>query len=310
MTKILITGGSGLVGQAIFNLIDNKKNYIFAGSKDGDLSNYDSCYNLFQIHKPTHVVHLAAYVGGLFKNMNHKVDMFEKNLMINYNVVKCSHIFKVKKFIGCLSTCIFPDKTTYPINEKMLNLGPPHNSNDAYSYAKRMLDMHCQSYRQEYNDNFFCIIPTNIYGPNDNFNLEDSHVIPGLIHKCYLAKKNNKDFIVSGSGKPLRQFIYSYDLARIIIWLINNDEINQNIIISPDENQEVTIKEISEIIASNFNYLNRLKFDLTKSDGQYKKTADNKKLKKFYGDLNLVDIKLGILETIKWFCNNYENCRK
>jgi len=242
--------------------------------------------------------------------MNHKVDMFEKNLMINYNVVKCSHIFKVKKFIGCLSTCIFPDKTTYPINEKMLNLGPPHNSNDAYSYAKRMLDMHCQSYRQEYNDNFFCIIPTNIYGPNDNFNLEDSHVIPGLIHKCYLAKKNNKDFIVSGSGKPLRQFIYSYDLARIIIWLINNDEINQNIIISPDENQEVTIKEISEIIASNFNYLNRLKFDLTKSDGQYKKTADNKKLKKFYGDLNLVDIKLGILETIKWFCNNYENCRK
>jgi GDP-L-fucose synthase len=310
MTKILITGGRGLVGKAILNLVNQDTNYIFTSSREADLSNYESCYNLFQKYQPTHVIHLAAYVGGLYKNMNHKVDMLEKNLMINYNVVKCSHIFKVKKFIGCLSTCIFPDKTTYPINEEMLNLGPPHNSNDAYAYAKRMLDIHCQSYRQQYNDNFFCIIPTNIYGPDDNFHLEDSHVIPGLIHKCYMAEKNNTDFIVSGSGKPLRQFIHSYDLARIILWLIKNDGVNQNIIISPDENQEVSIKEIAEIIASEFNYLHCLKFDLTKSDGQYKKTADNKKLKKLYGDLGLINIKSGIQETIKWFCYNYESCRK
>lgn len=121
--------------------------------------------------------------------MNYKVDMLEKNVLINFNVIKCSYEVQVEKLICMLSTCIFPDKTTYPIDETMLHDGPPHTSNHAYAYAKRVLEIHCRAYNEQYNTNFCCIIPTNIYGPHDNYSLQDGHVIPALIHKCYLAKK-------------------------------------------------------------------------------------------------------------------------
>jgi GDP-L-fucose synthase len=127
--------------------------------------------------------------------MNNKVEMLEKNLIINYNVVKCSHDYGIEKFIACLSTCIFPDNTTYPIKETTLHDGAPHDSNYAYAYAKRMLEIHCRTYREQFGDNFICVIPTNVYGPNDNFYLENGHVIPSLIHKCYLAKKMVKNLL-------------------------------------------------------------------------------------------------------------------
>jgi GDP-L-fucose synthase len=308
---ILVTGGRGLVGEAIKNIVgSNNSNYHFTNSNETDLNDYESCKKLFEKYKPSKVIHLAANVGGLFKNMNEKVEMFENNLIINYNVVKCSYEFNVEKFIGCLSTCIFPDKTSYPINETMLNNGEPHNSNYSYAYAKRMLEIHCKTYREQYGKNFMCIIPTNIYGPYDNFNLENSHVIPGLIHKCYIAKKMNKEFIVSGSGKPLRQFIHSNDLAKIIIWLLGNENYNESLIISPDEKDEISIGKIAELIAKEFDYIHNLKYNLEKSDGQYRKTADNSKLKKLYGELEFINIEDGIKETINWFKKNYDMCRK
>jgi GDP-L-fucose synthase len=310
MKKILVTGGRGLVGKAINNIVGLDSRYHFTNSSETDLYQYESCRELFQKHQPTKVIHLAANVGGLFKNMNQKVNMLEKNLIINYNVVKCSHEFGVKRFIGCLSTCIFPDKTTYPINEDMLHNGPPHPSNDAYAYAKRMLEIQCKSYREQYGDNFMCIIPTNIYGPHDNFNLNDSHVIPGLIHKCYFAKKEGQDFLVSGTGRPLRQFIYSDDLAKFIIWMLDNSEYNESLILSPDPDDETSIGEIAELIAIEFDYLDKLRYDTSKSDGQYRKTADNSKLKEIYGELDLVNIKDGIKKTVRWFNNNYNKCRK
>ena len=228
MKTILVTGGTGLVGQGIKAVtMHNYPQYIFkyVSSKDCDLSSMEDTRKLFDALRPSHVIHLAACVGGLFKNMNHKVDMLEKNLLINYNVVKCCHDFGVEKLVACLSTCIFPDKTTYPINEAMLHDGPPHDSNDAYAYAKRMLEIQCKAYRENYGSNFQCVIPTNIYGPHDNYHLEDAHVIPALIHKCYLAKKTNEPFVMRGTGKPLRQFIYSQDLADLIMWTLEfNDE--------------------------------------------------------------------------------------
>jgi len=308
MNNILVTGGSGLVGQAIKNIIKDE-NYIFTHSKEADLSDFNSCYNLFDKYKPIKVIHLAAYVGGLFKNMNEKDTMFEKNLLINFNVVKCSHIFKVKKLIGCLSTCIFPDNISYPINEKMLFNGEPHNSNYGYAHAKRILEIQCKIYREQYNDNFMCVIPTNIYGPNDNFNLEDSHVIPALIHKCYLSKLKNEDFIVYGTGKPLRQFIYSLDLAKLIIEILNSD-FNESIILSPDESSEISIKEIAELIAKEFDYADRLVFNTKKSDGQFKKTADNSLLKKHFNNFKFKPLKEGLKETITWFKINYNTIRK
>ena len=311
--NILVTGGSGLVGKAIEKISNQypSYNYIFLNSKICDLTIYEDTLAYFKKHKPDYVIHLAAYVGGLYKNMNYKVDMLEKNLLINYNVLKCSHIINVKKCISCLSTCIFPDKTTYPINEKMLHNGPPHHSNDAYAYAKRILEIHSKSYIEQYKDNFVCIIPTNIYGPFDNYHLEDAHVIPALIHKCYNAKKENKPFIVRGSGTPLRQFIYSDDLSKMIMWVLESYVDKESIILSVNEEDEISIKDISTIIANKYNYTQHLVFDDTYSDGQYKKTADNTKFKRLYGKpFEFTKIKDGIESSIDWFIDNYNNCRK
>lgn len=301
--KILVTGGSGLVGYSLKKI---KPEYIYLSSKDCDLTNYKNTYDLFKKHKPTHVIHLAAYVGGLYKNMKQKVDMLEKNTIMNINVLKICHELNIDNVISCLSTCIFPDKTNYPINESMLHNGPPHHSNDAYAYSKRLLDTLSKSYREQYNRNYICIIPCNIYGENDNYSLEDGHVIPSLIHKAYLSKKNNLPFIIKGTGKPLRQFIYSQDLSKLIIWCLENYKDKESIILA--DNKEYSIKYIGEIIAENFNIKN-IKFDNNFSDGQYKKTADNSKLLKLY-NFHFTDINIGLKNSCEWFNENYEYCRK
>jgi GDP-L-fucose synthase len=306
METILVTGGSGLVGNAIKKIsVDleytNKYNFIFISSKNYNLEKIDETIKMYEDYKPNYVIHLAACVGGLFKNMNNKVAMLEKNLIINYNVVKCAHDYKVKKLIGCLSTCIFPDKIIkYPISEEDLHNGIPHNSNDAYAYAKRFLDIQCKAYRENYNDNFYCIIPTNIYGSYDNFDLEDGHVLPSLIHRCFLAKNNNIDFVIRGSGKPLRQFIYSEDLAKLIMMVLEKD-IKENIILSVPENDEVSIADIGRIIAKNFGYEERIVFDTNYSDGQIIKTVSNNKLMKYIGEFNFTPIDEGIKKTVEWF---------
>lgn len=310
MKTILVTGGSGLVGCGIRDVQHLYPDYkfVFVNSKDADLTSFDSTNALFERIKPEFVIHLAACVGGLFKNMNNKVEMLEKNLMINYNVVHCCYKNKVEKLIACLSTCIFPDKTTYPINESMLHNGPPHDSNDAYAYAKRMLEIHCKAYRENYGVDYQCVIPTNIYGPNDNYHLEDAHVIPALIHKCYLAKEKNEPFIMRGTGKPLRQFIYSLDLAKLIMWTFENNQ-DPTIILSVPEDKEVTIEHVARLIARGFNYEDQLKFDSNFSDGQYKKTADNSLLAS-QTSFEFTSIEKGIEESIKWFVDNYDMARK
>lgn len=311
--KVLITGGSGLVGHGI-KLIEsnysNKYTFIYLSSSDCNLENYSETIAYFQKTKPNFVIHLAACVGGLFKNMNSKVDMLEKNVLINLNVLKASHEIKVKKLIGCLSTCIFPDSTTYPINESMLHNGPPHFSNDAYAYAKRLLEIQCKTYREQYSDNFVCVIPTNIYGPYDNFNLADAHVIPALIHKCWLAKKDSKPFVIAGSGKPLRQFIYSEDLAKLILWVLEYYNSNESIILSVGESEEISIGDVAKLIATKFDYIDNISFDSSKSDGQYKKTADNSKLMNQLNNFEFTKINEGLEKTIDWFCLNYDKCRK
>ncbi len=309
---VLVTGGTGLVGSAIKSISTQYPDFdfVFLSSKDCDLTNWDQTINYFINLKPDFVIHLAANVGGLFKNLKYKVDMLESNLSINTNVLKASHKVNVKKLVACLSTCIFPDKTTYPINETMLHLGPPHYSNDAYAYSKRILEIQCSAYKEQYDCNFVCVIPTNIYGPNDNFNLEDGHVIPSLIHKCYLAKLNNKPFVISGSGNPLRQFIYSEDLAKLILYVLISYFDHTSIILSIGESDEVSIGQIGRLIAKNFDYENMIEFDTSKPDGQFKKTADNSKLISLFGNYDFVKIDEGIERTINWFIQNYKNCRK
>ena len=310
--KILITGGTGLVGSALRKILDQTENEtIYLSSKDYDLTKYEECNKCFAIHKPKVVIHLAANVGGLFKNLNYKVDMFETNMAMNMNVLKCAYEHNVYKCISCLSTCIFPNETTYPIDETMLHNGSPHYSNDAYAYAKRMVDVQSRAYYEQYEKIFVSIIPTNIYGPHDNFHLEDSHVIPALIHQCYLAKKENRPFVVRGTGKPLRQFIYSEDLAKLIIKVMNSYDDKEPIILSVNEKDEISIAEIAKIISKKMEYENNLHFDEYFSDGQYKKTANNAKLMKWLDEpFEFTPIEEGLEKTIEWFIENFEKCRK
>jgi GDP-L-fucose synthase len=182
----------------------------------------------------------------------------------------------------------------------MLHNGPPHESNDAYAYAKRMLHIHCKAYRDNFGDNFVCVTPTNIYGHHDNFDLENGHVLPALINKCFLAKKAGIDFVVRGTGKPLRQFIYSEDLAELIMWVLENYN-DDNIILSVPESHEISIGDLANIIAEKFDYKERMVFDSTFSDGQYKKTVSADKIVSLIGEFKFTNIKNGINETIEWF---------
>lgn len=170
---VLVTGGTGLVGKAIEKVVNESKSpnetWHFLSSKEADLRSKAETVALFEKIRPTHVIHLAALVGGLFRNLKYKVEFYRENVLINDNVMECCKDFKVKKLVSCLSTCIFPDKTTYPIDETMVHNGPPHTSNEGYAYAKRMIDVLNRCYNEEYGCNFTSIIPTNIYGPHDNY---------------------------------------------------------------------------------------------------------------------------------------------
>jgi GDP-L-fucose synthase len=172
---VLVTGGTGLVGKAIEDVVNASpvpnESWIYLSSREGDLRDREATRAIFLKYKPTHVIHLAALVGGLFRNMKQKVEFYRENMLINDNVMECCREFGIQKLVSCLSTCIFPDKTSYPIDETMIHDGPPHESNIGYAYAKRMIDVVNKCYHEEYGCNFTSIIPTNIYGPHDNFRL-------------------------------------------------------------------------------------------------------------------------------------------
>ncbi len=309
--KIVITGASGLVGRALQDRLKESDFIVYTPtSSECNLENYDETLQYFRRVLPRYVIHLAAHVGGLYKNLEYKVDMLEKNVRMNTNVLQVCHKVGVKKVISCLSTCIFPDKTTYPINESMLHEGPPHFSNDAYAYAKRLLEVHSRAYQEQYNKDFICVIPTNIYGPHDNFSLENGHVIPSLIHQCYLAKKEKRNFIVKGTGRPLRQFLYSKDLAELLQWVLEKYENRDPIILSVPEKDEVSIDTVAKVIAHELDYSSYLEYDSTFSDGQFKKTADNGKLTQALPGFQYTTIQKGIHDTVQWFCENYDACRK
>jgi len=284
--------------------------YIFLSSKDADLRDKAATRAVFAKHRPTHVIHLAAFVGGLFKNMKYPVEFWTYNIAINENILQLSKEFKVKKLISCLSTCIFPDKTTYPIDETMIHNGPPHFSNEAYAYAKRMIDVQNRAYHSQFGCPFTSVIPTNIYGPHDNFHLDDSHVIPGLIHKFYNAQKNGTDMTVMGTGKPLRQFIYSVDLARLFLWVMRHYDSPEPIILSVDEAAEVSIADVVHMIAKAMGFTGKIHFDTTKADGQFKKTASNAKLRKLHPNFKFTSMESGIADSVKWFKDNYATARK
>jgi len=313
-STILVTGGSGLVGNAIKSHIDSNgkegEEWVFLSSKDGDLRDRKETDAIFDKYKPTHVIHLAAKVGGLFANLKQKVEFYRENTLINDNIMENCRLHKVTKLVSMLSTCIFPDKTTYPIDETMLHNGPPHASNEGYAYAKRLIDTMNRAYAEEYGCNFTSIIPTNIYGPHDNFSIENGHVIPGLIHKCYKAKQENTPFTIWGSGTPLRQFIYSLDLAELTVWTMREYHSPLPITLSVDEDAEVSIKEVAYAVKKAMGFTGEIVFDTTKADGQFKKTACNKKLRGYRPDYKFTSMEDGVQKAVDWFVTNHSMARK
>ncbi|ROL43046.1 GDP-L-fucose synthase [Anabarilius grahami] len=346
--RVLVTGGSGLVGRAIERVVKEEEEggregeeWIFLSSKDANLMSAEETRSVFQKHRPTHVIHLAAMVGGLFRNMRQNLDFWRNNIFINDNVLQTAHEFGVVKVVSCLSTCIFPDKTTYPIDETMIHTGPPHESNFGYAYAKRMIDVHNRRVSlfqihngpphesnfgyayakrmidvhnracfQQYGRRYTAVIPTNVFGPHDNFNIEDGHVLPGLIHKTYLAKKEGKPLQVWGSGRPLRQFIYSPDLARLFVWVLREYNEVEPIILSVGEEDELSIKDAVDAVVEALGFKGDVIYDTSKADGQFKKTASNAKLRKYLPDFKFTPFKAAIKETCDWFVANNDIARK
>lgn len=303
-----------MVGHAIQAVVEAEpepdETWIFVSSKDADLTDRDETKELFAKHKPTHVLHLAALVGGLFSNLSNNLDFLRTNIFINDNVLHTSFECGVQKVVSCLSTCIFPDKTTYPIDETMIHNGPPHPSNFGYSYAKRLIDVQNYGYHTQHKCRFTSVIPTNVFGQHDNFSLEDGHVLPGLIHKTYTAKRDGTPLVVWGTGSALRQFIYSRDLARLMVWALRNYEEVEPIILSVDEKNEISIKEAAELVMEAFDFNGEVIYDTTRSDGQYKKTASNAKLRKHLPHFHFTPIKQAIKETVDWFNTYYDTARK
>lgn len=300
MRKLLVTGGNGLVGSAIEADVKIGREF--------DLVNSTQAAKAFEIHKPTHVIHCAGKVGGLGGNMNYKGEYFYDNLMINTNVIEEARKAGVTNLVAFLSTCVFPDSIEYPLTEKKIHLGEPHSSNYPYAYAKRMSDIQIRAYREQYGVKYTSVIPCNIYGPNDNFSMTHGHVIPMLMHKIYQAQRNKSELFIWGDGSPLREFIYSKDVARLAEWAVDNYDDAEPLILSTSE--EISIAEVVELLVDAFNFKGAVRFDKTKPNGQHRKPSDNSKLKSYLPDFKFTPIQEGLNETVKWFIDNYETARK
>ena len=306
---ILITGASGMVGKAFQNIhFLQNHDFVFVGSVDCDLRDCDAALQLFKRVNPDHVIHLAAKVGGIKANMDYLGDFYKDNILINTNVLEASRLYNVKKVVSLLSTCIYPDKVNYPLTEEQIHNGPPHKSNYAYAYAKRMLDVQSRAYREQYGCNFITAVPNNLFGENDNFDLENSHVIPAMIRKMYEAKLKNESVTLWGDGSPLREFTYSKDLAGILLFLLEHYDEPQPINVG--NTQEVSIKEVAQMIAEILEFRGEIIWDTTKPKGQLRKPSDNSKLLELgWREEEYMNFRKALTETCKWVILNYPNIR-
>ena len=295
---ILVTGGSGLVGRHLKDILPDA---IYLSSKDFDLTDINRVHAMMDLFRPKVVIHLAARVGGILDNMTYQVEYLENNILMNTNVLKKCHEFGVDRFIGMISTCIYPDKVdTYPMTEEDLFKGPPTPTNFNYAFSKRCMVAHVNSYVNQHNKKWCYLIPCNLYGEYDKYEEHHSHLVSALIKKIY---ESDGSIEMWGTGKPLRQYMYGGDLARIIKYMIDNDIVD-NFNVAPKE--VYTVKEIINIgkkacrkdkIVVNY--------DMTKPDGQYRKDVDSSKLLSVLGNFKFTTLEEGMKKVYDNFSKRY-----
>ena len=294
--KVLVTGGSGMVGR---HLQDLKFDAEYIGTKDCDLTNSNDTEKLFKKIKPDVVIHLAARVGGIMDNIKNPVAYLEDNISINSNTIRYAYANKCERFVGILSTCIYPDKledSLYPLSESNLHDGLPPKSNFSYAYAKRCMDVHIKSYRSQYGLKYSSIIPCNLYSEYDHFGQEKSHFVTSIISKIVQAKINNTNKIeLFGTGTPLRQFMYAGDLARAIAQYIESDYCED---FNVATNEVYTISQIAKIVLDACDASDmEIVWDKNRPDGQFRKDASDKKFKSMFPNFQYTSLYDGVKKT-------------
>jgi GDP-L-fucose synthase len=297
--KIYIAGHRGMVGSAIERKLRTEgfNNIIYRTSNELDLRNQDLVNSFFHIDKPEYVILAAAKVGGIHANNTYRAEFIYDNLMMEANIIHASYVNKVKKLLFLGSSCIYPKLAPQPLKEEYLLSGYLEYTNQPYAIAKIAGIELCDSYRSQYGCNFISAMPTNLYGTNDNYHPENSHVLPALIRRIIIAKKNNDPSVVIwGTGTPRREFMHVDDLADACYFLLQN--YNEAGLVNIGWGEDVSIKEVAELIALEVGYSGLLEFDTTKPDGTFRKLIDTSKLKKI-GWEPKIKLREGIKRTLK-----------
>ncbi len=300
-SKIYIAGHQGLVGSALVKKLEQKgyNNLILKTRKELDLLDSAAVKKFFETEKPDYVFLAAAKVGGILANDAYPADFIRENLTIQNNIIHNAYLTKVKKLLFLGSSCIYPKNCPQPIKEEYLLSGKLEDTNKAYSIAKIAGIIECQSYNKQYGTNFISVMPTNLYGPNDNFDLKTSHVLPALIRKFHEAKINNKKEVeVWGTGAAKREFLYVDDLADACLFLINN--YNKSEIINIGAGEDISIKELAETIKKITEFKGKIIWDKSKPDGTPRKLLDVNRLRDL-GWKHKINLKEGIEKVYKTY---------
>ncbi len=292
--KIYVAGHRGMVGSAIVRRLqkDGFTNIVTRTSKELDLRNQQAVADFFAIEKPQYVFLAAAKVGGIIANNTYRADFIYENIMIQNNVIHYSYLNGVKKLMFLGSSCIYPKMAPQPLKEEYLLTGLLEETNEPYAIAKIAGIKMCDAYRAQYGCNFISVMPTNLYGSNDNYDLKNSHVLPALIRKFHTAKKENLPSVeIWGTGSPMREFLHANDLADACFYLMQN--YNEAGLVNIGVGEDITIKDLALLVKKIVGYVGELKFDTSKPDGTPRKLMDVSKLHAF-GWKHKIDLEEGI----------------
>ena len=310
-SKIYVAGHRGLVGSALRRRLESKgyTNLIFRTHRELDLTNQLAVNKFFEQEKPEYVFLAAAKVGGILANSTYPAEFIYENLMIETNVIHASYKYGVKKLLFLGSSCIYPKMAPQPLKEEYLLTGPLEETNEAYAIAKIAGIRLCKHYNQQYGTNFISVMPTNLYGPNDNFDLETSHVMPALIRKFHEAKVDNEpEVIVWGTGKPFREFLYVDDMADACVYLVENfnaDDIEEFVNIGVGK--DITISELAELIKDIVGFKGEIRYDSSKPDGTPQKLLSVSKMNSL-GWKAKISLREGIEQVYKLFIDETNTC--